>query len=145
MGSFRNWKFGIFLAGSLWITASVCKAEDPGGNASCRDGLTPKTTASATEVNGPTGQTAGKPHSVKLSWQASVPASKRPGDAIQGYNIYRREPGKKYEQINVVVIPQTACTDYTAKAGYSYVYQVQAVTVSGAVSKLSSDAHASLK
>ena len=45
-----------------------------------------------------------KPHSVTLSWNPSIPASNSPGDAIQGYNVYRRKRGKEYEKINIILV-----------------------------------------
>src|SRR5208283_3882472 len=64
-----------------------------------------------------------KAHSVRLSWDASVPASDSPADAIKGYNIYRRGPGKDYERINRELILGTTCVDHSVKAGRTYQYQ----------------------
>ena len=83
--------------------------------------------------------------SVKLSWDASVPASKEPADAVKGYNVYRHEPHKKYEQINRVLIHETGCTDYAVTAGRTYSYQVEAVSRLGAISKPSNTADADVR
>ena len=147
-GKLRRIRIHILLASVIVFVGSVCHADDSKGSESCRDGQAPQLASGAgiaPGVEGQAGKAVSQPHSVKLSWQASVPASKQPADAIRGYNIYRREAGKKYERINQVVIPQTACTDYTAEGGHTYVYQVQAVTESGTVSKFSKDASASLR
>src|SRR5208283_5931528 len=64
-----------------------------------------------------------KAHSVRLSWDASVPASDSPADAIKGYNIYRRIPGKAYEKINTDLIRGTSCVDYLVMAGRIYYYE----------------------
>lgn len=81
-----------------------------------------------------------KPHRVTLSWNASIPASKSPADAIQGYNVYRRDPGKKkYEKINTSLIRGTSCVDYLVKAGKTYYYETKAVSATGLVSKSSSE------
>ena len=78
-----------------------------------------------------------RPHSVKLSWNASIPASNSLGDAIQGYNMYRRNPDKKYEKINTDLIRGTSCVDYFVNTGQTYYYEIQAVSANGAVSKSS--------
>jgi hypothetical protein len=85
-----------------------------------------------------------KAPSVRLSWDASVPASKSPVDAINGYDIYRREPGKQYEKINLEVILGTSCVDRSVKAGQTYQYQAVAVSAQGTVSKPSNVAKATV-
>lgn len=85
-----------------------------------------------------------KAPSVRLSWNASVPASNSPVDAIEGYNIYRREPGKQYEKINSEVIPGTSCVDHSVRAGQTYHYQAVAVTAQGTLSKPSNLAKATV-
>lgn len=76
-----------------------------------------------------------KPHSVRLSWNASIPASNSPADAIKGYDIYRREPGKQYEKINRELVLGTSCIDHSVKAGRTYDYQTVAVSAQSKVSK----------
>jgi hypothetical protein len=83
-----------------------------------------------------------KARSVKLSWNASIPASNSPADAIKGYNIYRRIRGKSYEKINIDVIRGTSCVDYLVTTRQTYYYQTRAVSATGAVSKPSPEAKA---
>jgi len=92
----------------------------------------------------PSGSTASlsKLHSVRLSWNASIPASNSAGDAIQGYSVYRRKPGKKYEKINIGLIRGPSCVDYLVKAGQTYYYETRAVSANGAVSKPSPEVRA---
>ncbi len=77
------------------------------------------------------------PHRVRLSWNASTPASKAPADAIKGYDLYRRESGKGYEKISPALIQGTRCIDYLVKAGQTYYYEAKAVSSSGTASKSS--------
>ena len=83
-----------------------------------------------------------KPHSVRLSWNASVPANDSLADVIQGYNVYRRDPGKEYEKINTNLIRGTTCIDYFVKAGQTYYYETKAVSARGAVSEASPEVKA---
>lgn len=83
-----------------------------------------------------------KEHSVRLSWSASVPASNSPADAIKGYNVYRRIPGKQYEKINTDFIRGTSCVDYLVTTGQTYYYQTRALSATGAVGKPSPEAKA---
>lgn len=83
-----------------------------------------------------------KPHGVKLSWNASIPASNSPADAVQGYSVYRRDPGKGYEKINTKLIRGTSCVDYLVKTGHTYYYETKAVSANGAVSKPSAEVRA---
>src|SRR5208337_1876270 len=83
-----------------------------------------------------------KPHSVRLLWNASIPASNSPADAIQGYNVYRRSPGKKYEKINTDLIRGMSCVDYLVKTGQTYYYETRAVSANGAVSQPSPEVRA---
>ena len=89
-----------------------------------------------------TAASSSKPHSVKLSWNASVPASNSPADAVKGYNVYRREPGKEYEKINGDLIWGTSRVDYLAKTGQTYYYETKAVSANGSVSKPSPEVKA---
>jgi len=136
------------LVAAILMGGIVCRAEDKPGSQSCRDDSKPPSAVHASEPSGTTeasAVSATKPHSVRLSWDASVPASNAPADAVQGYNIYRHEPGKQYEQINLVLIRETSCTDYAVKAGHTYFYQSTAVSVRGAVSKPSNQAMATVR
>jgi len=83
-----------------------------------------------------------KPHGVRLSWNASIPASNSPADAVQGYNVYRRSQGKKYEKINADLIRGTSCVDYFVKTGQTYYYETKAVNANGAVSQPSPEVRA---
>lgn len=133
--------------GIVILAAGVSHGSDQHESEDCRYGLEAR---APTQTTGPSGTTipelgAGAPfkaHSVRLSWDASAPASKSPADAIKGYDIYRREPGKQYEKINREPIPATRCTDHSVKAGQTYQYQTTAVSVRHLVSKPSNVAKA---
>jgi hypothetical protein len=126
-----------------------CHADDTQGDRSCRDGSAPPTNAAS---SGPAaGTQTSKPHGIKLSWTASVPASATARDAIAGYNIFRREsgkdcqqPGNSCQQLNIVLISETSCTDYSAEPGHTYIYQAQGVSHGKMVSGLSREAKAAL-
>jgi fibronectin type 3 domain-containing protein len=101
----------------------------------CRDGITAGSDATAASST--------KVHNVRLSWDASVSA-KNSFNAIKGYDIYRREPGREYEKINQGPIPGTHCVDYSVKAGQTYQYEAVAISAQGTPSKPSNIASATI-
>ena len=133
---------GACLSPVILFAGIICRADDAPGSHNCRDD---SKAISVVDRSGIAGSTEAKLPSVRLSWDASIPASKRPAEAIQGYNIYRREPGKAYEQINVVLIRETSCTDYAVKVGHTYLYQAKSVSMQGGMSKPSNPATASVR
>jgi len=68
-----------------------------------------------------------KPHSVTLSWHASVSPQ---AVKVVGYNIYRRDeadaPGKDYSRI-ASRVPCCSYTDTFVKSGHTYDYAVSTV------------------
>jgi hypothetical protein len=108
----------------------------------CRGDL--QATPASSVTTAPSGSTASssKPHSVRLLWNASTPASNSPADAVRGYNVYRRGPGKNYEKINTDLIRGTSCVDYLVKTGQTYYYETKAVSADGAVSRPSLEVRA---
>jgi hypothetical protein len=72
-------------------------------------------------------------HSVKLSWAASVPASKSARDAVVGYNIYRSTKSHDHnaKRINSAVCVGTTYTDPDAEAGNTYFYVTRGVNAKG--------------
>jgi hypothetical protein len=72
-------------------------------------------------------------HSVKLSWAASVPASKLARDAVVGYNIYRSTKSHDHnaKRINAAVCVGTIYTDPEVEAGKTYFYVTRGVTAKG--------------
>lgn len=126
-----------------------CHADEKQGDRNCRDGsVVPANVA----PGGPTaGTQTSKPPGIRLSWGASVPASATARDAVEGYNIFRRESGKDCQQpgnscqkINMVLISETSCTDYSVELGHTYIYQAQAVSYGKRVSGLSREVKAAL-
>ena len=93
-----------------------------------------------------------KPHTIRLTWNPSVPASTKPEDAVNGYFIFRNEsamscdqPGSNCKPLNPrVPIGDTSCIDYAVKSGHTYTYQARAVSKGGARSGLSNAATAKL-
>ena len=72
-------------------------------------------------------------HSVKLSWAASVPASKSARDAVVGYNVYRstKSHDRNAKRINSAVCVGTTFTDPDAEAGNTYFYVTRGVNAKG--------------
>lgn len=108
----------------------------------CRGDLQPTPASNVTTVRSGSASSSSKPHSVRLSWNASIPASNSPADAVQGYSVYRRDPGKRYEKINTKLIRGTSCVDYLVKTKHTYYYEARAVSANGAVSKPSAEVRA---
>jgi hypothetical protein len=82
------------------------------------------------------------PHSVILSWNASVPASKSPRDAIQGYHVYRRATPGTYgekDRISELPVQGTRCLDATVQPQKTYYYAVKAVSQNGTRSSTSAE------
>jgi hypothetical protein len=74
------------------------------------------------------------PHSVTLSWNAAVPASKSPQDAIKGYYVYRSPASQTYPdgtRISQTPVSGTRCIDTNVEARTTYFYVVRAVTEGG--------------
>ena len=108
----------------------------------CRGDSQANPSSNVTAAPSGSAASSSKPHSLRLSWNASIPASNSPADAIRGYNVYRRSPGKEYEKINTDLIRGTSCVDYLVKTGQTYYYETRAVSANGAVSKPSSEVRA---
>ena len=75
-------------------------------------------------------------HVVKLSWNASAPASKSARDAIVGYIVYRstRAHDPSAVAITSSKISATTYSDSTVESGTTYYYVTRAVTASGRLS-----------
>jgi len=136
---------GGCLVSAILTAGVVCRADDMPGSHNCRDDSISSSTVGASRTTEASTAGVAKLPSVRLSWDASVPASTRPVDAVEGYNIYRHEPGKIYQQINLVLIHETSCTDYAVKSGHTYLYQAKAVSAQGAISKPSNQATARVR
>jgi hypothetical protein len=83
-----------------------------------------------------------KRHSVTLSWNASVPVSGSPQDAIQGYYVYRSQISQTYhdtDRITSLPLIGTQCLDATVQSRTTYYYVVRAVAKSGAQSAASGE------
>jgi hypothetical protein len=73
-------------------------------------------------------------HYVTLSWNATVPASKAPRDAIKGYYVYRSLTSETYGESNRISetpVKGTRCIDSNVEARAAYFYVVRAVTEGG--------------
>jgi hypothetical protein len=74
------------------------------------------------------------PHSVRLSWNAALPASNSPRDAIKGYYVYRSLASHTYAEGNRIsesLVRGTQCVDTTVDPQKTYFYVVKAVTEGG--------------
>ena len=81
-------------------------------------------------------------HSVKLSWAASVPASKLARDAIVGYNVYRstKSHDRNPKRINSALCASTSFTDPEVESGKTYFYVTRGVNAKGMESPPSNEA-----
>lgn len=138
------------LGVAILVAGIVSHGSDEQDSQDCHGGSKALASAQTTSPSGTTGgsdastASSSKAHSVKLSWDASVSARNSPAGAIKGYNIYRREPGKEYEKINIEPIPGTHCVDHSVKAGQTYDYEAVTVSARGTVSKPSHVAKATI-
>jgi len=93
---------------------------------------------SAAAAKGSTG------HSVKLTWNPSVPVSTSTRDAIVGYFVYRskkpHDPNAK--QINRTLIAGTTFVDVHVEPGKVYYYTTRAKSAGGMLSGPSNEAQA---
>jgi len=85
---------------------------------------------SNSNTNSGTSQTKTGPHSVTLSWNASVPRSSTKDDAIVGYYVYRSGTSNSYNdsnQLNSEPLPGTQCIDTNVAPRGKYFYVVRAI------------------
>ena len=132
---FKMVQTGLGVAILMVGLISQASGYDDQASQSCRGDSQANPPSDSATVPSRSAASSPKPHGVKLSWNASIPASNSPADAIKGYNIYRREPGKEYEKINGDLIRGTSCFDYLVKTGQTYYYETRAVSANGSVSK----------
>jgi hypothetical protein len=80
-------------------------------------------------------------HSVKLSWRASIPASKLPRDAVIGYNVYRSTTShdRRPRRINAALCAGTTYVDPEVEPGQMYFYVTRGVTAKGVESSSSNE------
>jgi hypothetical protein len=74
------------------------------------------------------------PHSVTLSWNAAVPTSSSPRDAIKGYYVYRSLKPHMYAESNRISdlpLRGTRCVDTNVEPRKTYFYVVKTVTEGG--------------
>jgi hypothetical protein len=79
-------------------------------------------------------QVSPHPHSVTLSWNAAIPASNSPQDAIRGYYVYRSRTSHTYAESNKIsdsLLRGTQCIDTNVEPRKTYFYVVKAVTEGG--------------
>jgi hypothetical protein len=69
--------------------------------------------------------TAGKPHTVTLTWKSSP-------SRVSGYNVYRKSKSETdYRKINSSLVPGLKYTDTSVESGATYRYMVRAVDTEG--------------
>jgi hypothetical protein len=81
-------------------------------------------------------------HFVTLSWNAAVPASKSPLDAIRGYYVYRSSASRNYterERMNPLPLRAVRCVDTSVEPRKTYFYVVKAVSAGGKQSRASAE------
>ena len=82
------------------------------------------------------------PHSVTLSWKPAAAASNLPGDAIQGYYVYRSLASQSYTEGNRMSespLRETQCVDTGVEPRKTYYYVVKSVTEGGKRSVFSTE------
>jgi hypothetical protein len=144
----------VICLGTVLAITGICAADDKGQIQSCsEDSITASTPHAGESSLTAKASEPGKARSIRLTWNASVPASSAPRDAVQGYNILRHEPGDACEHNPITchrinnkgyLVPGTSCVDYGVQSGHIYIYQAQGVSVSGVAGKLSNAAKAKL-
>ena len=75
-------------------------------------------------------------HTVKLSWNASVPLSASAADKVIGYIVYRSTIANDMGvlPLNIRRLIDTTCVDMHVSPGVIYYYVIRAVSARGAVS-----------
>jgi hypothetical protein len=75
-------------------------------------------------------------HTVRLSWNPSIPASALTRDAVIGYIVYRsiKSHDAGAPPINTRRLTDTTCVDTQVVPGQTYYYVTRAVSASGALS-----------
>lgn len=143
-----NWLVIAVWVLVFWLAfgaAQICRAQSP---LNSQIGGFQPTKLASTEPAGssaPTGcsslidnakQPAISPHGVKLSWNASVPASKSPHGMILGYIVYRstKSHDRNPMPINFARITGTSFTDCNVETGKTYYYTARAVDAIGRTS-----------
>jgi len=132
----------IFLAGSVQMTAQVkadlsASTSLPTGTQQPDTAQKQPTNATAPACNALGDKTANpEAHTVTLSWNASVPASALPRDAVIGYIVYRstKPNDAGAPPINTRRLTNTTCVDIQVTPGQTYYYVTRAVSASGALS-----------
>jgi hypothetical protein len=121
------------------LLAGRCAAQTT-GNAAAEGFARVTNTANAASASGAGGSSSpsvSKPklHSVKLSWNPSVPATKLARDAVIGYIVYRstKSNDPKTIPINSSSFVGTTFVDANVKPG-TYYYVTRAVSASGRLS-----------
>lgn len=78
-----------------------------------------------------------RPHSVTLSWKASLPVSRAGQNVVKGYYVYRSQSSHTYtlkDRLNAQPITGTVCVDRAVKPHTTYFYSIRAVSQGGAQS-----------
>jgi hypothetical protein len=122
--------------GTFTASAGTAKAKPQNSIPSCNGDSAP----SSPGHTAPSGSS--KPHSVALSWNASLPISNSPADAIKGYYVYRSLTSQQYadtDRMSLLPLIGTQCVDTTVAPRTTYYYVVKAVTESGKQSLVSSE------
>ena len=90
-------------------------------------------------------QSGRSPHSVTLTWNASIPASRSAKDLIKGYYVYRSRKSHKYvksDRLNTDAIVGMSCIDRAVEPRATYFYSVKAVSERGVESEFSAEVKA---
>ena len=85
-------------------------------------------------------QASAQTRSITLSWKAPSPRSRKPGDVVKGYNVYRNVMSQDYSEkhrLNASPITSTQCVDTTVVPATTYFYSIRAVSQGGGQSDFS--------
>jgi hypothetical protein len=136
----------------LGFLPAMAQANNPGGSTGPNGGSkpapahdVPPCAPAPAAVSGGKSQGSESPHSVTLSWKASVAPSKAAKDAIKGYYVYRSQTSRKYDdsdRLNPVALTGTSCVDRSVAPHTTYFYTIKSVTQGGELSVLSDEVKA---
>jgi cbb3-type cytochrome oxidase subunit 3 len=85
------------------------------------------------------------PHSVTLTWNASIPASRSARDVVKGYYVYRSRRSHRYaksDRLNTDPITGTTCIDRAVELRAIYFYSVKAISQGEVESEFSDEVKA---
>jgi len=141
-------KFGGAVLGValvLGMAVALRNRIDPKDRTAAPQGGIPSCTGESSNASGQAPNANRHPHSVTLSWNAAVPVTNSPRDAIKGYYVYRSVASQSYSESNRISqspVRGTRCVDTAVEPRTTYFYVVKALNEGGAQSAYSMEIRA---